>query len=160
MSEVYGSPVSIKKMFISQSKESLIRRNLFIITRDDKLYMIGRELVSTRRPKETALFSNEVYPPYQYLLPYDPTKFFSYNLDLYGLKNVEFSPSDMESTVFVLGYGTDVFLLRVAPDMPFDMITEDFNYLVLVAIMVGVTVGVLVLRYKAIKARLVKPHRD
>lgn len=95
LSEVYGSPVTIKKMFISESKESLIRRNLFIVTRDDKLYMIGRELVSTRRPKETALFSNEAYPPYQYLIPYEPAKFFSYNINLYGLKNVHFSPSDM-----------------------------------------------------------------
>ena len=74
------------------------------------------------------------------------------------MKNVEFSASDMESTIFILGYGTDVFLLRVAPDHPFDMITEDFNYLVLVAIMVAVTVGVLVLRHKANKAKLIKPH--
>ena len=95
LSEVYGSPVSIKKLFISESKESLIRRNLFVITRDDKLYMIGRELVSTRRPKETALFSSEAYPPYQYMLPYDTTKFFSYNLDLHNLKGIEFSASDM-----------------------------------------------------------------
>ncbi len=95
LSEVYGSPVSIKRMFISESKESLIRRNLYVITRDDKLYMIGRELVSTRRPKDTALFTNEAYPPYQYLLPYDLTKFFSYNLDLHGLKDIHFSASDM-----------------------------------------------------------------
>ena len=110
-------------MFISESKESLIRRNLYIITRDDKLYMIGRELVSTRRPKETALFSNEAYPPYQYLIPFDPTKFYSYNLDLHGLRSVDFSASDMESTIFVLAYGTDIYMIRVAPDMPFDMIT-------------------------------------
>lgn len=93
-------------------------------------------------------------------MPYDPTKFFSYNLDLYGLKDVQFSATDMESTIFVLAYGTDMYMIRVAPDMPFDMITDDFNYLVLVAIMVAVTVGVLVLRHKAKKAKLVKPHRD
>lgn len=122
--------------------------------------MIGRELVSTRRPKETALFSNEAYPPYQYMLPYDPTKFFSYNLDLHNLRSIEFSASDMESTIFIMGYGTDIFLIRVAPDQPFDMITEDFNYLVLVAIMIAVTIGVLVLRHKAKKAKLIKPHRD
>ena len=160
LSEVYGSPVSIKKMFISDSKESIIRRNLYVITRDDKLYMIGRELVSTRRPKETALFSNEVYPAYQYLLPHDPTKYFSYNLDLHGLREIEFSESDMESTIFVVAYGTDMYMIRAAPDMHFDTITDDFNYLVLVAIMVGVTVGVLVLRHKAKKAKLIKPHRD
>lgn len=65
----------------------------------------------------------------------------------------------MESTIFILGYGTDIFLLRVAPDNPFDMITEDFNYLVLVLIMAAVTLGVLFLRYKANKAKLIKPHR-
>ncbi len=66
----------------------------------------------------------------------------------------------MESTIFVLAYGTDMYMIRVAPDMPFDMITDDFNYLVLMAIMVAVTVGVMVLRYKAKKAKLIKPHRD
>lgn len=59
-----------------------------------------------------------------------------------------------------MGYGTDIFLIRVAPDQPFDTITEDFNYLVLLAIMGAVTGGVLVLRYKAKKAKLIKPHRD
>lgn len=51
-------------------------------------------------------------------------------------------------------------MIRVAPDNPFDMITEDFNYLVLVAIMAAVTVGVLILRNKSKKAKLIKPHRD
>jgi hypothetical protein len=59
-----------------------------------------------------------------------------------------------------MAYGTDIFMIRVAPDMPFDMITEDFNYLVLVLIMVGVTVGVIFLKNKAMKAKLLKPHRD
>ena len=76
------------------------------------------------------------------------------------MRDVQFSATDMESTIFVLAYGTDMYMIRVAPDMPFDMITDDFNYLVLVAIMVAVTVGVMVLRYKAKKAKLIKPHRD
>ena len=59
-----------------------------------------------------------------------------------------------------MAYGTDIFMIRVAPDMPFDMITEDFNYLVLVLIMVGVTVGGIVLKNKAKKDKLLKPHRD
>ena len=51
-------------------------------------------------------------------------------------------------------------MIRIAPDMPFDMITEDFNYLVLVIIIVAVTIGVLMLRGKAQKAKLLKRHRD
>jgi hypothetical protein len=66
----------------------------------------------------------------------------------------------MESTIFVLTYGTDLMMIRIAPDMPFDMITEDFNYIVLVVIIVAVTIGVLMLKGKAQKAKLLKKHRD
>ncbi len=93
-------------------------------------------------------------------MPYDPTKFFSYNLNLHGLRDIHFSATDMESTIFILAYGTDAYMIRVAPDMPFDMITEDFSYLILVAIMIAVTIGVFILRQKAKTAKLIKPHRD
>jgi hypothetical protein len=67
----------------------------------------------------------------------------------------------MESTIFVMVYGgLDLFVVRIAPDSTFDMIMDDFNYLVLLAIIVVVTLAVAVLRAKAIQARLVKPHRD
>jgi len=66
----------------------------------------------------------------------------------------------MESTIFVFGYGIDNFMIRTSPDKPFDMITEDFNYLVLILIICVVTVGVMYLRNMARKARMIKPHRD
>jgi hypothetical protein len=66
----------------------------------------------------------------------------------------------MESTIFIFGYGVDNFMIRIAPDMPFDMVTEDFNYLVLVIIVIAVTLGVLILKQKAKNAKLLKPHRD
>ena len=59
-----------------------------------------------------------------------------------------------------MAYGTDVYMIRVAPDNPFDMITEDFNYSVLVLIMIAVSLGVVILRSKAKDAKLIKPHRD
>ena len=77
------------------------------------------------------------------------------------MRNVHFSSSDMESTIFVMVYGgLDLFMVRIAPDSTFDMIMEDFNYLVLLAIILVVTIAVAVLRSKAIQARLLKPHRD
>ena len=59
-----------------------------------------------------------------------------------------------------MGYGHDLYLIRHAPDNNFDMIGEDFNYLILVVIMIVVTVAVFTLRYKARKAKLIKVHRD
>jgi ER membrane protein complex subunit 1 len=73
---------------------------------------------------------------------------------------MRFSSSDMESTIFIFAYGIDNFLIRTSPDRTFDMITEDFNYLILIAIMTVVTIGVLYLRHISKKARMIKPHRD
>lgn len=50
--EVYGSPVAIKEMYVSESKMSLTRRNIFIITRENKLFTINRDFVNTRRPRK------------------------------------------------------------------------------------------------------------
>lgn len=65
-SEVYISPVAIKSMYVSESKQSLTRRNLFIITRENKLYTINRDFVNTRRPRKDkdakGFFSNEKLP--------------------------------------------------------------------------------------------------
>lgn len=53
-SEVYSSPVAIKEMYVSESKMSLTRRNIFIITRENKLFTINRDFVNTRRPRKDA----------------------------------------------------------------------------------------------------------
>ncbi len=73
---------------------------------------------------------------------------------------MRFSSSDMESTIYIFAYGIDNFLIRTSPDKTFDMITEDFNYLILIVIMAVVTIGVLYLRHISNKARMIKPHRD
>jgi hypothetical protein len=64
----------------------------------------------------------------------------------------------MESTIFAICYGNDVFLVRTAPDKTFDMITEDFNHLILVLILVGATVGIVAFKRLLNSAKIKKPH--
>lgn len=158
--EVYGSPVHIKHLYVSESKMSLTRRNLFIITRENKLYTIGRDFVSTRRPKKDvkSFFANEKFPEHAYFLPHLPSSYLSYYLELATLSRVVFSPTDMESTIFTLCYGTDLFLVRNAPDKTFDMITEDFNHVVLLLILIAASVGILTFKKMLTSAKLKKPH--
>lgn len=47
---VFGSPLAIKNMYVSTSKMSLIKRNVFIVSRDDQIYSLDRRLLTTRRP--------------------------------------------------------------------------------------------------------------
>jgi hypothetical protein len=163
-SEVYISPVAIKSMYVSESKQSLTRRNLFIITRENKLYTINRDFVNTRRPRKDkdakGFFSNEKLPEFNSLLPFNPTFYLSYDLPLANLNSVVFSPADMESSIFVFCYGSDNFMIRTAPDKTFDMIMDDFNYLVLLLILVVGTVVIVVFSRQLKLAKLKKPHLE
>jgi len=57
-----------------------------------------------------------------------------------------------------MAYGVDLFLVRTAPDKGFDMLADGFNYLQLIAILVGVTVAALFFRKKMHEAKLRKLH--
>lgn len=47
---VFGSPLTIKNMYVSTSKLSLIRRNIYIISQKNQIYSLDRRLINTRRP--------------------------------------------------------------------------------------------------------------
>jgi hypothetical protein len=64
----------------------------------------------------------------------------------------------MESTIFILSYGLDIFLMRTAPDKPFDMLDDSFNYVQILAVILVVTIAALFLRTKVKNARLQKFH--
>jgi hypothetical protein len=67
---------------------------------------------------------------------------------------MRFSSSDMESTIFILAYGVDIFLMRTAPDKLFDMLDDSFNYLLILVAILVVTIAAIFLRSKVKKARL------
>lgn len=140
---MFGCPLQIKLLSISSSKLALLKRNLVIITRENQVYSIDRKLVTARRPSGGNIFESDKLPKYEYLLPVVPQHILSYNLKLFDLQQLKFSPTRLESNVFVLAYGTDVFLLRWTPEQTFDQITEDFNYPFLVAVVLGITVALV-----------------
>ena len=119
-------------------------------------------MVSTRRPKKDAksFFANEKFPEHTYFLPFLPASYLSYNLNLATMNKIIFSPTDMESTIFTLCYGSDLFMIRNAPDKTFDMITEDFNHVVLILILAAATIGILFFKRLLNAAKLKKPHLE
>ena len=126
--------------------------------------MINRDFVNTRRPKtsekEKGFFSNEKLPEYNYILPFNPTFYLSYDIPLANLKSIIFSPTDMESSIFTFCYGLDIFLIRTAPDKTFDMITQDFNYVMLLLILVAGTIVIVFFKRQVNLAKLKKPHLE
>lgn len=59
MQKQYGVDIMVKKIFAFDSTNDLTSKNLLVLTKDDKLYSIPRDILSTRRclkeEKEKAL---------------------------------------------------------------------------------------------------------
>jgi len=75
----------------------------------------------------------------------DPKLFLSHSREVIGIKKLMSSPSLLESTSLVFGFGHDIFGTRVSPSMTFDVLGKGFNKLSLVLTVVALWVGVMVL---------------
>ena len=63
-----------------------------------------------------------------------------------AIRGVVTSPSGLESTVIVMVYGLDVYGTRLAPSKGFDLIKDDFDYLVISAVIIGLIFASFVTR--------------
>lgn len=68
----------------------------------------------------------------------------NYNQTLYRIKDIHTAPSGLESTCFVFAYGLDLFYTRVAPSKTFDMLKEDFDYVLICIVLAALIVGAIV----------------
>ena len=59
------------------------------------------------------------------------------------------SPSGLESTVLVFAHGLDLYGTRIAPSKGFDLIKDDFDYLMISAVLIGLIVVSFVARRMA-----------
>ena len=57
-----------------------------------------------------------------------------------------FRPSGLESTSLVLAYGIDLFYTRVSPSGTFDILKDDFDYVLISLVMVVLIVGSFVVK--------------
>ncbi|XP_077289149.1 ER membrane protein complex subunit 1 isoform X2 [Arctopsyche grandis] len=60
----------------------------------------------------------------------------NYNQTVLGVKHMYTSPSGLESTCLVFAYGLDLFYTRVAPSKTFDLLKEDFDYSLIVIVLI------------------------
>ena len=89
-SSLHGTVLPIKNIHRLESKEALLRRHLAIITRENKIYMMNRDLITSRRPKYAepdqnlpeGEFVNSKLPVEEYMLPVMPHFYLNYNVQV------------------------------------------------------------------------------
>ena len=108
------------------------------------------DFIEGKPPKHR--LGNEVYqsvslPPYAYNLPFNENNVLNAHIDLNYVDKIEIFQTEFESTCLVLVHGSDMFFTRVNPDGIFDMLSQDFNYVMLGIAVVVITVSVLKLSF-------------
>jgi hypothetical protein len=128
----------IKSIVLTQTQHHITGKNLVAITKNNQVYQIDNQFFSARRPHSDNMvlskdddkkegekqidLKNAELPPYDAVIPYIPTKYLTYDLNLIGLKDVKAFPTRLESTTQVLAYGFDIFFMRVSPENNFDLL--------------------------------------
>lgn len=99
-------------------------------------------LLDPRRPSTNPERAREEgLIPYIPELPIQQDAIINYNQTIERLKGIHTSPSGLESTCLMIGYGLDLFVTRVAPSKTFDLLKEDFDYFLISAVLTALIVA-------------------
>ncbi len=85
--------------------------------------------------------------PYRTSLPFSTLTVLSHFEMLSRLENLISVGSTIESTSLIFGYGLDLFYRRITPSNPFDVISDDFDFLILFGMLFGVVAAIYGAKY-------------
>lgn len=97
--------------------------------------------------------------PYIPELPLQHETMLNYNQTIANIRGIHTSPSGLESTCLVLVYGLDLFVTRVSPSKTFDLLKEDFDYLMISIVLVGLTAATYIVKHLSAKKAIKQAWR-
>ena len=125
-----------------------------------QLTALDRRALDPRRPvleddatkaqrKKAERELQEGLSPYRPFVPLIPRMMVSHVRTIVGLNAIYSTDSKLESTSLLLACGVDLFGARHTPSGAFDLISDDFNYALLVLLLGAMAFGSLFLRRAA-----------
>ncbi len=138
-------PHAVRSMKVTQTRYGVTLRNVLMALGSDQVYALDKRFADPRAPVNTQPTMEEREEgviPYQAVIPVPPNRLLTYNQTIVGLRFVETAPARLESVCHVFAVGLDIFYTRTSPSRSFDLLAEDFDYLVLllmIAALAGLT---------------------
>ncbi|XP_054268217.1 ER membrane protein complex subunit 1 isoform X2 [Macrosteles quadrilineatus] len=151
----YILPASIESMKETITEKGITSKHILMALNSGGVLELPWMLLDPRRPlASTPDLREEGVIPYMPELPTLPEAIINYNQTLLRVRGIHTSPSGLESTCLVFVYGLDMFYTRVAPSKTFDMLKEDFDYILITAVLVGLTVSAFMTKRLAARKAL------
>ncbi|KAF2360185.1 Pyrrolo-quinoline quinone repeat [Trinorchestia longiramus] len=130
--QAYILPHGVQAAAHTVTEKSITTKCLLLALQTGGVAQVARLLVDPRRPLSAAGPREENLIPYVPEVHLPPTEIISYNQTLPRVTAIYSAPTGLESTSIVFVYGLDLFFSRVFPSKMFDMLKDDFDYVLIV----------------------------
>ncbi|KAI6228190.1 PQQ enzyme repeat family protein [Aphelenchoides besseyi] len=149
-------PQGISAVGASDTEQGLTTRSVIVAMPFGGILEISKRMLDARRPMEmTAELREEMVLPYMPEIPIASEDLINYNQTAMQINGIRTAPSGLESTSLMLAYGLDLFYTRLTPSGTFDVLKDDFDYvlisLVLLALVIASFVFKRIARYQNLK---------
>lgn len=139
--QAYILPGMIESMKETLTEKGITSKHILVALASGGILEVPWMFVDPRRPiTVTPEMREEGVIPYMPELPMPSDAIINYNQTVQRVKGIHTAPSGLESTCLVFVYGLDLFYTRVAPSKTFDLLKEDFDHFLIMAVLLGLTV--------------------
>ena len=134
-------PTAILAMADTVTEKGITNKHIILALPNGGLLELPKAFIDARRPLHpTPEHREEGLIPYLPELPIPSEGFINYNKSILAAKGITVSPSGLESTCLVFAYGLDAFFTRVMPSKTFDILKDDFDHLLIAAVLLALSV--------------------
>ncbi|XP_055515205.1 ER membrane protein complex subunit 1 [Leucoraja erinacea] len=135
-SYIFPSAISLVESTITE--KGITSRHLLIALHSGGILSLPKAFLDPRRPEVPSEQSREEnLIPYSPELPIRPEWYINYNQSLSRVRGIYTAPSGLESTCLVVVYGLDIFQTRVYPSKQFDVLKDDYDYVLISSVLLG-----------------------
>uniref|UniRef100_A0AAY5K7B8 ER membrane protein complex subunit 1 n=1 Tax=Esox lucius TaxID=8010 RepID=A0AAY5K7B8_ESOLU len=136
LQQSYIFPSPITTMEATLTEKGITSRHLLVGLPSGAILSLPKMFLDPRRPEVVNEHSRE-----ENLIPYAPEMpirtewFINYNQTISRLKGIYTAPSGLESTCLVVAYGLDIYQTRVYPSKQFDVLKDDYDYVLISSVL-------------------------
>ncbi|XP_023812247.1 ER membrane protein complex subunit 1 isoform X2 [Oryzias latipes] len=138
LQQSYIFPSSISTMEATLTEKGITSRHLLIGLPSGGIVSLPKMFLDPRRPEMASEQSRE-----ENLIPYAPELmirtewFINYNQTISRVRGIYTAPSGLESTCLVVAYGLDIYQTRVYPSKQFDVLKDDYDYMLISSVLLA-----------------------
>ncbi|XP_041129248.1 ER membrane protein complex subunit 1-like isoform X1 [Polyodon spathula] len=145
LQQSYIFPSAISQLEATITEKGITSRHLLVGLPSGAILSLPKMFLDPRRPEVPSEQSRE-----ENLIPYAPEMpirsewFINYNQTVSRAKGIYTAPSGLESTCLVVAYGLDIYQTRVYPSKQFDVLNDDYDYMLISSVLFGLVFATMI----------------